>query len=389
MTTKNANPANKTGVKKLDETLGRISERIAKKSAEKRRELEEQGFDEEAIAAVNNEHQDMVGEISESIVESDRRIAARPVSKRVSSPRLIERAQLALFEGEQRGDFTSYPISPGSECPSIMLRGPFFSPNKRSTALKKAKLDNDLARHFESGWCEGRIFGPVLTEYDRDTIIALLHFRQVQLVGKGSRMPVQVMDPNDPRNEGDTAVQVVTTTIGEIEEFWGNAKGGRGYKRRLDSVKRIAGSNVEFTKISDKKDEPIIKARSFTTKFIDLMTEELTTDSCIYIQFPPVMVKWLEGAFTWLDVEIRRELKGDNAKAIHAFLSSQDTFNIGCEKLRTEITDSALPMNKFMVALRDAMKQLESLGWCQYEISGTGRKTPFILKGHKLKKRDR
>lgn len=298
--------------------------------------------------------------------------------------RLIEEAQLKLFEFEARGDFVHHDICPGREYPTLFTRIPIFLSCPREQAARR--VDKNLAVPFDTGWGAGRKFGPPLTIYDEDTLLALGALRQMRLEGRGDKMPIRVSNPVDPQKT--THVDVLYTTTGEIERYLGKAKGGRGNARRLQSVKDLGNVNIEFTRINDNKKNPVIKAQTFSTKLIDVLSEELEDDACLYIQFPPIMVLWLRYQSTYIDMDIRRQLKGDHAKAIHKFLSSQPTFNIGAKKLAYEVLmfEKDYPLGKFMEKLRHAMEQLKSLGWCEYDIRGTGRKTPFVLTGRRLGK---
>lgn len=365
----------------IEESLARIHARLEGKREERARLNEEAGFSVPDVLVLEEEAAAIAAEVEVAALTQPGTNSARAVRGRgQTSLRIIERAQLQLFEGEQRGYYRQFPIAPNSEYPSVLARVPIFVPGQRSTA--KARLDNDLAMPFETGWGKGRKFGPPLTIYDEDTLLALLALRQKQLVGKGNKMPIQVSNPFKPGEE--TNVQVLYTTISAIEEYLESQKGGRGHKKRLESVKRLAGVVIEFTRISDPSVNAVIKKESFSTKLIDLVTQELDTDSCLYIQFPPVMVKWLAESYTYIEMDIRRQLT-DNGKAIHKFLSSQPRFNIGVDKLRT-ITGTALDGKNFMRALRQTMAKLHKLGWCEYEIHGNGRRFPHKLGGHRLKK---
>jgi len=369
------------GPTRLEKRLQVITDRIEKQRQERADQLLAEGYSEESVAQVEAENLEILSDAKAAVESASR--AAQHTSKRrggTTATRLIEQAQLKLFDLERRGDFTQFPITPGAEYPTIFTRIPIFGPHRRATALKK--LDRDLAMRFHTGWGEGRKFGPPLTIYDEDTLLALGGLRQRQLTGMGNKMPVKVMNPFDPFEE--TSVDVVYTTIGEIEEFLDNAKGGRGQKRRLASVKRLAAVTIEFSKISDPTINSVITKQSLNTKIIDLLTEEMTGDSCLYVQFTPVMVKWLRESYTFIDMKIRNQLT-DNGKAIHKFLSGQPTFNLSVVKLH-ELTDSQLSLKKFYAALRQTLNKLSELGWLEYELRGNGRSKPYILTGRRLEK---
>ena len=362
----------------LKQKLDRITERVEQKQKHKEEALQADGYGPEVITAIEKEAESIKQDRTKTAGDDPRESKGKG-ARGVSPIRVIEKGQLSLLEGEMRGDYTQVPINASTEHPTIFTRIGLFAPTQRGTALQE--LDEDLAWHFKTGWGRGRKFGSPLTIYDEDTLLALGALRQIQLRGKGKKMPVEVMNPFEPG--GETSVDVLYTTIGEIQRYLKQAKGGRGNKKRLASIKRLASVTIEFTKISDPKTNRAIKAETFSTKIIDLLTEEMSNDSVLYVQFPPVMVKWLHESFTYIDMEIRRQLRGDTAKAIHRHLSSQKKFNIGAVAFR-EVLHYTRELKHFTAALRDAMQQLEALGWCEYDIRGNGRTEPHVLTGRRL-----
>lgn len=367
----------------LDRTLASIQKRVEENSRQQKEELEKAGFSEEKVDALAQESATMAEEVSQQETDEARKNLPTKKSRGrgVAAIRIIEQAQLKLFEEERRGKFTQYPVEPGTEFPSILTRVPIFVPAQRGTA--KQLLDDELAMNFETGWGKGRKFGPPLTIYDEDTLLALGALRQKQLHGMGQNMPLKVINPFDP--EEDTVVHVLYTTISEIEEYLQNSKGGRGHKRRLASVHRLAAVTIEFSRISDPKLNSVVKRRTFNTKLIDMATEELSKDSCLYIQFPPVMVQWLRESYTYIDMNVRRQIPSDTGKAIHKYLAGQTNINILAETLKS-VTGSQKPMKRFLQDLRETLKILERIGWLEYELVGNGRRYPYKLVGRRLKK---
>lgn len=358
----------------LLESLEKIQRNFQEKKARQAQELLEQGYTPELIRELEAE--------GESRSPSKHALAQK-LGRGATSARLIEQAQLQLFEGEQRGDYKQFPIEPNSEYPSLLARVPVFAPGQRAIMAKR--LDKDLAMTFETGWGKGRKFGPPLTIYDEDTLLAILGLRQRQLVGSGCKMPMPVTHPG--RQDEEINVQVVFTTVGEIQHFLGLAKGGRGHKRRLESVKRLAGVVIEFTRTSDPALNSVIRGGSFSTKLLELVTQDMDSESCLYIQLPPVMVRWLSESYTYIEMDVRRQLT-DHGKAIHKFLASQQHFNISLEKLQ-EITGSSLHHRDFNRSTRQTMKKLHEIGWCEYKITGNGRSKPLILTGQRLRRREK
>lgn len=365
--------------RKLAEKLESIERQRQVKKAEQERELAEAGYSTECVDALAEEAA-LIRVEAENPQRAESQGTGKTRGRGMTTIRMVEQAQQHLFRGEQLGLYTQFPVEPNSEYPSILARVPIFLPGHQSSA--KAKLDKDLALPFATGWGEGRKMGPLLSIYDEDTLLALLGLRQKQLVGMGNKMPIQVMDPLAPGQE--TQVQALYTTISAIEEWLESKKGGRGYKKRLESVRRLDAVVIQFTRISDPSVSDGVRGESFSTKLIDLVTKDFEKDSCLYVQFPPLMVRWLAKSYTHIEMDIRRQLT-DNGKAIHKFLASQKFFNMSVAKLRV-LTGSGLDGKNFMRSLQQTMGTLADLGWCEWEIEGNGRRYPYKLTGKRLKK---
>ena len=317
--------------------------------------------------------------------EAGKEIDAPKKNKRSSRGRpsnnIIKQAELALIERERRGDFEQFPIHPSSEFPTLLTRIPIFIAGKRSIA--RQKIDEDMAVSFETGWGRGRKFGPPLNVYDEDTLLALGALRQRRLIGRGDRMPSPTINPMNPDDE--SKVDVVYTTVTEIQRYLGLSTGGRALSKRLKSVERLAAIVIELTKVADKSMQAVIQQRKFRTKLIDLLQEDGLNDSYLFVQFPPVMVAWLENSYTYIDMDIRKQLNSDTGKLIHKFLASQGTFNIGLTKL-AEVVGSE-PNANFNRTAKKTFERLAELGWLDYTLEGTGRTKPYVVKGRVLQKK--
>ncbi|NKC01858.1 MAG: hypothetical protein GKR90_25620 [Pseudomonadales bacterium] len=318
--------------------------------------------------------------------EEEAKAKLKPTRKKrgLSSQRLIEKGQLSLFQGEKEGRFTSQAIKPGGETPTIFTRVPIFTPVKRG-AMPPTVFDQDGAYVFETGHGRGRKFGAQLSIFDEDTLLALLGLRQLQLRGQPGKLPVPLQDPIQRWSETDDSnVQVLFTTITDIQRFLGKSNDGKSRKAREESLKRLASVSLEFTKISDNVSS-LIKSATFTTKIVDILHESMEEDTVLYVQFPPVMVHWLQESYTYQDMKVRDGISGDVGKAIYRFLASQKHINIGVEKLQT-ITGSLLRRGRFNEELRKTIKHLESIGWCRAKVIGNGRSEPQKLVGRRLSK---
>lgn len=290
-----------------------------------------------------------------------------------TSESVVERAQLKLFDLERAGQFAAYPVSPNNEFPTLLTRLPLFKPGRASS--QAALLDKDLALPFATSWGDGRKFGPPLTVYDEDTLMAIGRLRQNMLIGHPNKMPAPISAMYRADGEEDVRVHVVYCMLGDIQDMCGTSKGGRNNKLRLASIKRLAATKIEFSRETQEK------TRSGTTiDLIHVKWEEYEDSATLYIQFSPVMVTWLENAYTYIDWNIRRQLTSDVGKAVHRFLSGQPkSYSIFTRKLQATIGHQS-SYKEFSRLLREALGQLQDLGWLEsWSIEGNGRSKPHKL----------
>jgi len=350
-------------VKMKDILEARVSE-IEEKQKRAESELGEQGYTPEIIQEFSAELRAIEGE------------GATTPRRGMTTSAMSSICRQELVERERKGDFKLTSFTPGAEYPMVLARCNIFPPTRPSIAAEMR--DKELSMPFNTGWGEGRVFGPPITVYDEDTLLALAGLRQEALEGRPERMPLPTKSiiPFD----SPTRVHCLYVTVAEIEKFLEKKSGGSGHKRRLASVKRLGNVRVEFSRMSDKS---VGKKKEFkktvTISLIDVATVEEGNESFFYVQFPPEMALWLDSSFSYIDLKIRNQLT-DNGKVIHKLLSTQSNFNMFTETLR-ELTKTNLTKKRFMQELRAAMKKLESLGWCEYDILGNGRSEPHKLVG--------
>ena len=291
-----------------------------------------------------------------------------------TSESVVEQAQLDLFQLERSGQFTTVSISPQNEFPTLLTRIPVFVPGR--ARKQRDRLDNDNALPFKTSWGTGRKFGPPLTVYDEDTLMALGRLRQNMLIGAPGKMPYPVSKLYASADEPDVHVHVVLCMLSDIQAMCGTSVGGRNNKLRLESVRRLAATKIEFNKETRDK----VRFSGTTIDLVHVKWDVYEDNAILYIQFSPLMAHWLERAYTYIDWNLRRTLRTDVGKAVHRFLSSQPkTYQIFTRKLQTTIGHTG-PYKHFMADLREALGQLRDAGWIhQFEIAGNGRKKPHKL----------
>ena len=291
-----------------------------------------------------------------------------------TSDSVVEQAQLDLFQLERKGQFTTVAINPQNEFPTLLTRLPIFIPGRAKK--QRQQLDKDNALRFQTSWGTGRKFGPPLTIYDEDTLMALGRLRQNMLIGAPGKMPLPVSRLYAHRDDPDVHVHVVFCMLSDIQAMCGTSVGGRNNKLRLESVRRLAGTKIEFNKETQSK----VKFSGTTIDLIHVKWDVYEDNAVLYIQFSPIMAAWLERAYTYIDWNLRRKLRTDVGKATHRFLSGQSRkYSIFTKKLQNTIGHIG-PYKHFMADLRDALEQLQEAGWLKaFQILGNGRKLPHKL----------
>ena len=291
-----------------------------------------------------------------------------------TSEAVVETAQLDLFELERRGQFTAVSINPQNEFPTLLTRIPIFVPGR--ARKQRARLDQDNSLPFETSWGTGRKFGPPLTVYDEDTLMALGRLRHNMLIGDPDKMPYPVSKLYAAGECSDVHVHVVLCMLSDIQAMCGTSVGGRNNKLRLQSVRRLAATKIEFNKQTRDK----VGFAGTTIDLVHVRWDFYEDNAVLYVQFSPVMAQWLERAYTYVDWSLRRRLRTDVGKAVHRFLSGQPrNYQIYARKLQATIGHDG-PYKYFMADLREALQQLQDAGWVrEYEILGNGRKQPHKL----------
>lgn len=351
------------GLRRLSDTITGLAEQVDEQREVRKRSLAKSGYTVEHLAELEQEEDD---------IRRERKHQSRLQPLRGHRHQsIIESAQMSLFDGARRGHYEKLTLQPSNEFPSMLARLPIFVPGRRTN--QRSLIDpNDNSMPFQTPWGAGKKHGPPLTVADEDTLMALGMLRQNRLEGRGSRFPISVSDVLGKGS--DSSVHVLFTTISEIEAQFGNKKSGHAYKLRLESIKRLAGTRIEFETLSDKA---IVKGTMIS--ILDVAWQRWEQEAVLYIQFSPVMAHWYENSYSYVDWNVRMTLP-PTGKAIHRFLSSQPkSYQIFTEKLRATVGYPRAP-KYFLRELREALGLLENVDWLKsYTIEGNGRAKPHKL----------
>jgi hypothetical protein len=289
---------------------------------------------------------------------------AKPSPERKASNRIPDWVQQQLF-GEFGVEVRRLDAS--TEFPTALTRIPLFMPGRREQQMGMLK---ECSFSFATPWGRGKRHGPPLTTDDEDTLMAILRLRRFALRGAGARLPVPIAG-----DTGEQTVHAVYLRISQLQRELGVDAGGRANDLRLESIKRLAATRVEFEALAG--DGTVCGT---THSLLEVQWKTWRGDGVILVQFSPVISRMLEEAYSFIDWNIRRQLT-PVGKAIHRFLSGQGrSCTIGAEKLQSTI-GCHRSFGKYMQELRRALDQLLKLGWIKhYDLSGNGRSVPFVLR---------
>ena len=301
----------------------------------------------------------------------------------LTSDKIVELAEERLFKYEQLGLFSAIPISSKNVLPTLLTRIPLFMPI--SKARQKEMLDEDNALPFQTPFGKGKRYGANLGVFDEDVRYALSRLSKRRLSGEHNNLPIAVPITYKADVKGNVHVNAVICTVSEILKELGLSDGGRERKRVIDSIERLSSTTIVLT--LNKRDRYLGSCEmGKPIKLIDIEWQRYSTEGFIYGQFSPVFTYWLEEEYTYLDWEIRKQLKTSLAKALHRYLSGQlSQKNKEFCKLN-KLDNIALAIgyccrkSSLKKNFKNALEELESAGYLvDSEITGTGREECFRL----------
>ena len=273
------------------------------------------------------------------------------------------------------GKLVSKPIKPGNEYPILFTRLPIFIPSRR-IKQKNDLMDINTAVKFSCVFGSGVRKGPPLTTFDEDVFMALLRLRQSRVRGLPEDLPLRTEPDESLDNVEVDHLVCQTSDIFRILELENN---GQAYDRVKTSVKNLAATTIELEKrIVDRYFGTLYRGRAI--RLYDLKWCLGEEQGVFEIQFAPVVTRWLVREFAYVDWSVRRQLKAPLTKALHRFLSSQNThYSQGLKKI-ADAVGYAGPSRNISARFKSALDELVSVRFLKsYAISGTGRSTPLTL----------
>jgi hypothetical protein len=314
-----------------------------------------------------------------------------PTQRTLVTHTVIREMEAHIFRGEQMGLFETYPIKPSTEFPSLLCRLPIFLASRQ----QQKYLDKDYGLRFDTPFGKGRRLGPPLTVKDEDVLMALGRLRSKRLTGPHDKLPIGVpkeylhLSQNQTSSNnsglvdeqgGKVVVDTLFCTVAHILVEMNMSLGGGNYKSVIDSIRRLAGASIELS--VNKKERyfgEMEMGRPF--RLIDIEWVLFEQQGLIMVQFTPVMVRWFIKEYSYVDWNIRRQLKTEAAKAIHKYLSSQNRHMLPTEIEKiAKTTGITLSKNRLKGAFEHCCEQLCNLGWLEsYIFTGTGRRVSHKL----------
>lgn len=272
------------------------------------------------------------------------------------------------------------PIAPNSSSryPGLFTTIPLFVPQADRKKHDTTGWEEADADTYYSGELRIERYGPGLSIYDEDTLIAIFQLAAERRMrgtrGQiGRRLNNQIVVAYPDKVE-EVLVGNVTPYL--VNKYLGRGSGGLQLKLCQESIKRL--NQTQFTFYSD------IARKKMSAKFFEYGAGYDPTDTSQF-KIDPVMVKLLR-EYAEINWAIRRKLS-DTGKSVQRYLSGKEAeHRIPLVDLMESIRYKGLlkEFRRVLVEGKGSHKgQLEILkdeNWLlHYEITGTGRKTPLIL----------
>lgn len=231
--------------------------------------------------------------------------------------------------------------------------------------------------------------GPGLSTYDEDTLIAILQLSaEMRIVGEEEEVRDSFL-PGLPRSKSDVGAFnsefqnnyfVGTITPYKINKYFGHGTSGPDLAKTLESMLRLQQTTLTITKRGSK--------RIADTHFFSLIRDE-NEEAPVTVVIDPIMAGMLQD-FVVMDLSLRRKLT-PIGKGVYRYLEASGRVSIPILELMQKIgsTSSVAEFNRALLGRKPTkknagtqgeLKVLLDSGWLtSYEITGTGRNTPFVL----------
>jgi hypothetical protein len=249
-----------------------------------------------------------------------------------------------------------------------------------------ATKHSDFVR-LNSRWDKGGVWrsGPALTVFDEDTLAGLMQLRSMEFKGNELLMPSKRSKRDEMMvvsHGRKVTVHCVYCVISELESLIRGKEppkkgwGGKVIKLRRESIERLAATTLRF---EQPKGLELYRGKMIPIVEIDWVGDP--KNACYYIQFHPAIVHWLEEYYTYIDLDIRRQLT-PFGKALYRFLASQvsnASYSIEFEILLEAIGFEGR-IGEAKKSATSQMNKLIELGFAQaFAFEGNGRSVPFKL----------
>ncbi len=301
-----------------------------------------------------------------------KRATAKGVEKAEPKSRKLEQLNM-VFE-----EFLPIAPSSSSRYPSLFTTVPLFVPQAVRSMGDTKGWDEGDADTYYAGELRIERYGPGLSIYDEDTLIAIFQLASERRL-RGTREQItRKLNGTAVVAEPDKFEEVLVGNVTPylVNKYLKRGNGGIQLKQCQESIDRL--SLTQFRFYSDRA------RKKMSAKFFEFAAGYAGTDNTQF-KIDYVMVKLLR-EYAEIDITLRRKLS-DTGKSVHRYLSGkEDEHHIPLEDLMESIRyrGKLKEFKRILVDGKGEQKgQLEILkdeGWLiEYHVSGTGRKTPLVL----------
>lgn len=275
-----------------------------------------------------------------------------------------------------------------SRYPRVFGISKLFIPGKNREKGDTIGWDKNAGAKYEVGDFKIERWGPGLSTYDEDTLIAILQICCTKKLRAPSGMTSEQFSSNMPSNMPDASLYgfkenvifVGDVSPYRINKYINREVSGNSLKLCYESIVRLSMTQLFI----QRKDFPKIVDTKF---FYSVRDKSFLETSRVYID--PLMAAFLS-EFVTIDLSIRKELT-PTGKAVYRYLESSGITTLPVTELMEKIgTTLSLPEFKRLLVGREEtdkkkgvdgeLDTLKKLGWLEsWKLEGTGRSQPFML----------
>jgi len=232
--------------------------------------------------------------------------------------------------------------------PTPMARtSPFFPMSDREKAHRPQEIMT-----VKTPWGKIEVSGPRLSIFEEDVLLAILAILRT------------TREPEETEAKG-RRTYTIKTSMPIICQYLRIERGKRSYKFIEDAIKRLVGTVVSLEVNERTKDKKRKRSRlSMSGTMLAGWTWDKNMGTIVITLNPYFYETFKEGLLTFLDLTLRRRLKGEISKALLRFYESHRANPVmHMITIGDAINLRGLEPKRLKARMKKALKELEKMGY--------------------------